>query len=53
MEKSSTKSKAFTPNNPQCRLCHYAGYSNMCDLVSNGQCTVVQAWKSVGKTKEA
>ncbi|MDP3879595.1 MAG: hypothetical protein Q8Q07_04730 [Dehalococcoidales bacterium] len=52
MQKSNNKSKVFTPNNPQCRLCHYAGYSNKCDLVYSGQCTVVMSWKDIGKTKE-
>ncbi|MBI2287469.1 MAG: hypothetical protein HYU83_00465 [Chloroflexi bacterium] len=47
MPKDKTKSKTFIPHNTQCRLCHFAGFSNRCDLVYSGQCTVIEALKSI------
>lgn len=42
---------AQTPMNPNCLLCHYSGYSNLCTFFRGGECPYSKAGKAVTRDK--
>ena len=44
---TSYRNLVHTPLNPNCRLCHYAGYSNVCTFFSGGECPYISMRKSI------
>lgn len=37
------------PMQPSCRLCHYAGFSNLCTYSLGGECPYISLKKSLSK----
>ena len=48
----NTRNKMLTPMNPQCRICHFSGYSNDCSFFTTGYCPMVKALKSTNQIKK-
>jgi hypothetical protein len=42
----------LTPLQPNCRLCHYAGYSNLCTYSEGGTCPYVSLRNSLSTKSE-
>ena len=40
---------AQTPLQPNCRLCHYAGFSNLCIFSQGGECPYVSLKRSLSR----
>jgi hypothetical protein len=41
-----------TPLHPNCRLCHYAGYSNLCTYFRGGKCPYVSLRNALSRESE-
>ena len=50
--KKNARNIVFTPYQPSCRLCRYAGFSNICNLSQNGTCLYVSFREDIGSTAE-
>ena len=52
MEKMNNTSKnvLHTPLHPNCRLCHYAGYSNLCTFAQGGECPYISLRNSLNES---
>lgn len=49
-ERSSTyRNLIQTPLHTNCRLCHYAGFSNLCTFFQGGECPYVTMKKSLSR----
>jgi len=52
-EKSSnTRNVIMTKYHLNCRLCHYAGFSNLCNFFQTGECTYHQMTREVKRHSE-
>jgi len=49
MGANDTRNWLMTPHSSQCRVCHFSGYSNLCDYHSTGKCPMVIAAKDLNK----
>jgi len=46
-QKKTNRNVIQTPMHPNCRLCHYAGYSNLCTFAHGGECPYVSLRNSL------
>lgn len=46
-ENNSIRNVIQTPCHPNCRLCHYSGFSNMCNFFQGGECDYVSFKKTM------
>jgi len=47
LKRNNHKNIAFTPLHTQCKLCHYAGFSNKCDFLHESRCHYIDAKKDL------
>ncbi len=48
---SNFRNLSQTPQHPSCRLCHYAGYSNLCTFSQGGECPYASMRRMLSREK--
>ena len=44
---TSYRNNVHTPLHPNCNLCHYSGYSNLCTFSMGGECPYISMKKTI------
>lgn len=52
LKRNNHRNTVFTPTGTQCRLCHYAGVTNICDFFQNEPCPYIEIKKDIRRNNK-